>query len=639
MSSENIPAVPVALELPSARNRRANGQPRYWKSLEELAETPGFLDYLHREFPEQASVFEDPEGRREFLKVMGASLALAGLTGCTRQPTEKIVPYVRQPEGLVPGKPLYFATAVLRGGYARGVLVESHMGRPTKVEGNPEHPQSLGATDAFTQAEILGLYDPDRAQTTKFQGEVRTWADFLQHVRGALDLEKGRAPRGGGIRLLTGTLTSPSLEAQIQAFLAAWPGARWASHEAVSRDHVRAGSLLAFGEVIEPQYRLDQADVVVTLDADLVTEGPANVRHIRELASRRKVKDGATLSRLYAIESSPSLTGALADHRLSVKASAIEGLARNLAAAVGLPVAGGAKEHADWMGPLAKDLLARGGASLVVAGETQPPAVHALAHAINETLGSVGRTVVYTASPEAQPVDQAASLRELAKDMHAGKVEILIVLGGNPVYDAPADLDFATAMDKVGLRVHWSLYEDETSERCHWHVPATHSLETWSDARASDGTVTILQPLLAPLYGGKSEQELLAALLGRERTLLRGRPRALADGRSGPKTSRSAGRKWLHDGMVPGTALPERAVRVKLGDWATAAPAPAPRPAWSSSSVPTPASSTAASPTTAGCRSSRSPSPSSPGTTRPSSRPPPRSSSACRPRRKPRRAR
>ncbi|HEY5907322.1 MAG TPA: TAT-variant-translocated molybdopterin oxidoreductase, partial [Vicinamibacteria bacterium] len=295
MSSENIPAVPVALEIPSARQRRGNGEPRYWKSLDELAETPGFLDYLHREFPEQASMFEDPDGRREFLKVMGASLALAGLTGCTRQPTEKIVPYVRQPEGLIPGKPLFFATAVLHGGYAKGVLVESHMGRPTKIEGNPEHPQSLGATDVFGQAALLGLYDPDRAQTTKFQGEVRPWADFLQHLRGALDLEKGRATRGAGIRLLTGSITSPSIEAQLQAFLAEWPGARWVSYEPVSRDNVRAGALLAFGELVEPQYRLEPADVLVTLDADPVSEGPANVRLIRELASRRKVKEGASL--------------------------------------------------------------------------------------------------------------------------------------------------------------------------------------------------------------------------------------------------------------------------------------------------------------------------------------------------------
>jgi molybdopterin-containing oxidoreductase family iron-sulfur binding subunit len=222
MSTENMPAVPVALELPSARNRRGAGERRYWKSLDEIAETPAFLDYLHREFPEQASMFEDPEGRREFMKIMGASLALAGLTACTRQPDEKIVPYVKQPEDLVPGKPLFFATAVLHRGFANGVLVESHLGRPTKIEGNPEHPQSLGATDVFGQAQILSLYDPDRSQTTKFQDEVRPYAEFLQALRGAFDLEKQRPVHGAGIRLLTGSVTSPTLEAQIEAFLRRW---------------------------------------------------------------------------------------------------------------------------------------------------------------------------------------------------------------------------------------------------------------------------------------------------------------------------------------------------------------------------------------------------------------------------------
>jgi MoCo/4Fe-4S cofactor protein with predicted Tat translocation signal len=575
MSADHVAAVPVTLQIPSARDRRAGGERRFWKSLEELQQAPGFLEYLHREFPEQASIFEDPEGRREFLRIMGASLALAGLTGCTRQPTEKIVPYVKQAEGLIPGKPLYFATAVLSSGYAKGVLVESHMGRPTKIEGNPEHPQSLGATDAIAQAQILGLYDPDRAQTTKFQDEVRPWAEFLQALRGAFDLEKLRAPRGAGIRLLTGTLTSPTLESQIQAFLGEWPGAKWVSHEAVSRENVRAGAQLAFGAVVEPQYRIGEAALVVTLDADLTSEGPANVRLIREMAAGRKPPESRQqmMSRIYAIESSPTLSGAMADHRLVVKASEVEGLARALAAAVGLTVEGGAREHADWIASLAKDLRARGGASLVVAGETQPPAVHALAHAINEHLGGVGRTVVYTASAEARPSGPDEGLRELAKEMHAGKVEILIILDANPVYDAPADLDFATAMDKVGLRVKLGLYEDETSERCHWHVPAAHSLEAWGDARAACGTVTILQPLLAPLYGGKSPHEFMAALVARERPGYEIVKEHWKEKDASPDFDKRW-ELWLHEGVVPGTALPEQAVTVTLGDWAkTAAPA------------------------------------------------------------------
>jgi MoCo/4Fe-4S cofactor protein with predicted Tat translocation signal len=570
MSSEHIPAVPVTLDLASLKRRVAGATGRkLWKSLDELAETPEFLAFLHREFPEQASVFEDADGRREFLKIMGASLALAGLTACTRQPEEKIVPYVRTPEGIVPGKPLFFATAVLQDGFAKGVLVESHMGRPTKIEGNPDHPLSLGATDVFGQAQILGLYDPDRSQTTKFQDEVRPWPAFLENVRATLDMEKSRGVKGAGIRLLTGTITSPTLAAQIQGFLGEWPGATWHSYEAVSRDMVRAGAEMAFGEPLEPQYRFAQADVIVSLDADFITEGPANLRAIRELSSRRKVKDAQpVMNRLYVIESNPSLTGAQADHRLAVKAAAVEEYARAIAAAVGLPVLGGTREHADWIGPLVKDLKSRNGASLVLAGETQPPVVHALAHAINEQLGSVGKTVTYVAPIEARPVDQNESLRTLVKDMHAGKVELLVVLGGNPVYDAPADLSFTEAMDKVGLRVHLSLYEDETTERCHWHVPATHSLEDWSDARAADGTITILQPLIARLYTGtKSAHELLAAIRGRERTSYDVLREHWQDG--SPDFERRWAR-WLHDGIVPGTALPEKSVVARVGAWARA---------------------------------------------------------------------
>jgi MoCo/4Fe-4S cofactor protein with predicted Tat translocation signal len=573
MSADHVKPVPVALELPSARNRRgANGERRLWRSLDELENEPAFLDYLHREFPEQAAVFEDPEGRREFMKVMGASLALAGLTGCTRQPKEVIVPYVRAPESLVPGKPLFFATAVVQSGYAQGVLVESHMGRPTKVEGNPEHPFSLGATDIFGQAEILGLYDPDRAQTTKFQGEVRPWAELLVALRGALDLETRRAVKGAGIRVLTGTVTSPTLAARIEAFLKEWPGAKWHRHEAVSRDNVREGSRLAFGQVLEPRYRFAAADVVLTLDADLVSDGPARLRTIREITSRRKVEAGpGTMNRLYAVESSPSLTGALADHRLNVKASAVEGIARALASALGLKVEGAATDHAAWLSPLVKDLQARNGASVVIAGDTQPPVVHALVHAINERLGSVGKTVSYGEPAEVGPADENASLRELVTEMDAGKVEVLLILGGNPVYDAPADLGFAAALDKVGFRVQLSLYEDETTERCHWHVPATHSLESWGDARAADGTVTILQPLIAPLYGGKTEVELIAALSGAERSsyeLVQEHWRSSGRANAG-EAFEMQWRRWLHDGVVPGTELPAREATVGLGDWAT----------------------------------------------------------------------
>ena len=279
MSQDQIPAVPVTLEG-VRRQPGGGGRRRYWKSLEELADAPGFREFLHREFPEQASSFDDPRGRREFLNLMGASLALAGLTACTRQPAEKILPYVRQPEQLVPGRPLHFATAVAHDGYARGILVESHEGRPTKIEGNPDHPQSLGGSDVFGQAHVLGLYDPDRSKTVLYQGQDRTWGAFREALRGVL--EKQRNTGGAGVRFLSGRTTSPTLAAQREALRAELPEARWVSWEPADRDNVREGAKLAFGEAVEPQYRFGNADVILSLEADFVTSHPASLRLVRE---------------------------------------------------------------------------------------------------------------------------------------------------------------------------------------------------------------------------------------------------------------------------------------------------------------------------------------------------------------------
>jgi len=297
------------LDLSSLRRRLADSTGRtYWKSLEELARAPQFLEFLHREFPEQAATFDDPDGRRGFLKVMGASLALAGLTGCTRQPEEKIVPYVKSPEDVVPGRPLFFATAVTDGGYAKGVLVESHMGRPTKVEGNPDHPASLGATDVFGQASVLDLYDPDRSQTLTYLGEIRPWGSFLAAVKAALDGQ--RATQGAGLRILSDTVTSPTLAAQIQEVLAAYPSARWHQYDPVGADSQRVATAQAAGAPSEVLYDLDKADVIVCLDADFVGFGPANLSLIRAFAKRRKLgaeQSAAGMNRLYVAESSRSL--------------------------------------------------------------------------------------------------------------------------------------------------------------------------------------------------------------------------------------------------------------------------------------------------------------------------------------------
>jgi MoCo/4Fe-4S cofactor protein with predicted Tat translocation signal len=571
MSAEGeVPAVRVELSGIRRKFEGATGR-TFWRSLEELAESPGFLDFLHREFPEQASEFQDPAGRREFLRVMGASLALAGLTACTRQPEEKIVPYVRAPEEVIPGRPLFFATAVTDGGYAKGVLVESHMGRPTKIEGNPDHPASLGATDARGQAAILGLYDPDRSKTVVSFSEIRSWEVFLQELGTALTDQKTK--RGAGLRVLTETITSPTLAQQIKDLLEAYPEARWHQYEPTARDNARAGAVLAFGEPVETRYALENADVVLALDADFMGSGPGAVRYIRDFASRRKVRGQKTeMNRLYVVESTVTVTGSNADHRLAVRPSEVEGIARAVASSLGLAVEGATKDHAEWIGAVARDLKSRSGRVAVIAGDAQPAAVHALAHAINHALGSVGKAVVHTAPVEAESVDQLASLKSLAADMHAGKVQVLIMLGGNPVFTAPPEVNFSYAMEKVALRAHLGLHEDETSEHCHWHIPAAHSLETWSDARAYDGTITILQPLIAPLYGGKSAHEVLAALLSHAGKTSHDVVKDYWRGRLGGLDFEKKWERALHDGVVRGTALPPKDATVGLGEWARSAP-------------------------------------------------------------------
>ena len=491
--------------------------PEFWRSLEELAGSEEFREMMHREFPKGASEFVDEVSRRGFLKLMGASLALAGMTACTKQPLEPIVPYVRQPEEVIPGRPLFYATAFTLGAYATPLLVESHLYRPTKIEGNDQHPASLGGTDVFAQASILGMYDPDRAQTISYLGEIRTWGNFLEAIRGPLNSQK--AVQGAGLRILTRSFSSPTLADQLRSLLKIYPQAKWHVYEPINRDNVLQGAQMAFGQAVETQYKLEQADVIVSLDADFLSPGfPGNVHYIRDFAKRRD-PDSGNMSRLYVVESTPSSTGAKADHRLPVQASFVEAFARSLAGALG--VSAGSGELPQERGPLfahavLSDLQAHRGSSVVIAGDHQPPVVHALSHAINQALGNVGHTVIYTDPVDANPVNQTESLKELVGDMQGGKVDLLVILGGNPAYDAPADLNFAGALrsSNIPLRVHLGLYGDETAELCHWHINEAHYLEAWGDTRAYDGTASIVQPLIAPLYDGKSACEVLGELTG-----------------------------------------------------------------------------------------------------------------------------
>ncbi len=559
----------ASLDLASVRKRLSSARGKeYWRCLEELAETEVFQELLHCEFPRQAPVWLDGVSRRDFLKLMGASLALAGLGGCgSPAPTdEKIVPYVRQPEETVLGKPMFFATAFTLGGIATGLLVESHEGRPTKIEGNPDHPASLGATDAFAQASILTLYDPDRSQVVTNAGRISTWHAFFTAAN--TELEGQRLSGGAGLRILTETITSPTLAQQLRLLLAKFPRAKWHPFEPAGRDNVRAGAQLAFGEHVDTQYRLDNSDLILSLDADFLFYGPGSVRYAREFADRRRVRESRTqMNRLYVVESTPSVTGAMADHRLPLRPGEIERSSKAVAKGLGVQVSGDeaalSPAHAKWIGALIRDLQRHRGSSIVLAGDQQPPVVHALAHAMNHALGNVGETVVYTEPVEAAPVDQMASLRELVRDMDAGRVNMLAILGGNPVYTAPADLRFAEHLSKLSLSVHLSLYENETSPLCHWHIPETHYLESWSDARAYDGTVTIIQPLIAPLYNGRSAHELLAALMGQPGRSSYDIVRDYWKQQNRSKDFELFWRTALHGGLIAGTALPPKSVTLK----------------------------------------------------------------------------
>jgi molybdopterin-containing oxidoreductase family iron-sulfur binding subunit len=539
----------------------------FWRTLDERASDPAFLERLYHEFPSQIEAIADPVQRRTFLKLMGASLALAGVTACTRQPVEKIVPYVRQPEELIPGRPLFFATAMPLGGVATGLLVESHEGRPTKIEGNPLHPDSGGAADIYTQAAILGLYDPDRSKTLTNLGEIRPWSAFLGAIRAALTAQQPL--RGAGVRLLTESVSSPTLAAQIREVLAKYPAAKWHQWDPASRDNARGGSRLAFGQYVDAQYRLQDADVIVALDADFLGCGPGSLRYAREFAARRRPDQADRMNRLYAVETMPTSTGARADHRLPLKPSQVEAAARYLASSVAQrfsPATAVAQVFSPatikFLDAVARDLQAHRGRSIVIAGDHQPASVHALAHAINQGLGNAGRTVVYTQAAEAEPVDQLASLRELVGDMNAGKVDLLVIVSANPVYSAPADLDFGDALGKVQLRIRLGLHEDETSALCHWQIPEAHFLEAWSDARAFDGTASIVQPLIAPLYGGRSAHELIAAMTDRPERSAYDLVREFW--KVDPKAPDSEGnwRRWLHDGVIPNTAFTPKPVSI-----------------------------------------------------------------------------
>jgi MoCo/4Fe-4S cofactor protein with predicted Tat translocation signal len=485
---------------------------RIWRSLDEVGVG---AEPRNREFPAGAIVGNDEVDRRGFLKMLAAAIAAAGLEGCTRQPIEGIVPYVRQPENITPGEALYFATAMPLSGFGSGILVKSREGRPIKVDGNALHPSVLGGSSVWMQACLLDLYNADRSKSVLHSGKTSSYAQFLASLADALAEQKGKG--GAGLRLLTGTVTSPTMAFQIRELLNKFPRARWHQWEPINWDNAFAGARMAFGESLATEYRFDRAAVIVSLESDFLYTHPERLRHTRQFSDARRVVAGHTrMNRLYVFESGPTVTGSMADHRIPFSHREIEAAARFLAHELGVGVERDDSLSNQTLSKLsiaARDLRDHRGESVVICGESLRPEFHALEQKINHALGNFGSTVQHRAPAQANAVNHVESLRQLVEDMQQGAVELLVILGGNPLQDAPSDFAFAEKLGLVRTAVHLSPYVNETSQACHWHIPQTHFLEGWSDCRSFNGTVTIMQPLIAPLFKGFSEHQLLGSML------------------------------------------------------------------------------------------------------------------------------
>ncbi len=520
----------------------ANGR-RYWRSLDELADQPEFKDWLHREFPVGASeLVEDGQSRRNFLKIMSASFAFAGIAtlgaGC-RRPEEKLEPFGKQPENYTFGDVQYFATAMPTRIGAIPLVVKSYEGRPVKIEGNSLYPGSNGSTDRYAQASILDLYDPDRARHFKHDGKVVSREEAL----GFLDelSKKFAANSGEGLAFLAESSTSPS-RARLQKIIAdKFPKSKWFTYDAIDSGIHQRAATQAFGQSVKPVFNFDKAKVILSLDCDFLGGEDDSHNHIRKFAAGRKAEQG--MSRLYAVESLFTLTGASADHRLRVPASRIFEIAKAISTMLshlhetGNPLGQSAQCNiegvdSNWVSECAKDLVANAGKVLVVAGQRQPLEVHLLAHTINSLLDSIGNTVGLI------PTNAVATGLE-GFDLDA--IDTLVVLGGNPVYHLTA-----TAKPKNVVRLGY--YEDETAQKCDWNFPAAHYLESWSDATTSDGTVVAVQPLIQPLFGGLPELEFLARVAGESPTSAHEIVRGTFGG------SEEDWKKFLFNGFANGTA-------------------------------------------------------------------------------------
>lgn len=546
-------------EHPAPSQRELNG-PKYWRSLDELAQTPGFQAQLEREFPEGASTMDGVD-RRHFMKIMAASFALGGigLAGC-RRPERYILPYGKSVEGIIPGLPQYYATAMPLRKSAIPLLAETHQGRPTKLEGNPTYQAFGGAASLIAQASILDLYDPDRAKAHTRNGAVLD----ANGVNALLaEINKSYAESGGeGLAFLAEESSSPTRARLVRTLRQKFPKAIWAEYEPVADEAPISAAQAAFGANVKPLYHFAKAKRIVSIDCDFLHAEAGSVFYARGYASSRRVTSPTDpMSRLYVAESGLTLTGSMADHRLRLATSHMFAFAAALAVALGDKVQGadalrdyakGLEVSPEWIKACAEDLAENAGDSLVVVGAHLPPVVHGIAYAINAALGNIGKTVDFVAV-EPSP---AASLADLASSIKGGSVKTLVILGGNPVYNAPADFEWATLQKSVKDVVRFGYYVDETSELASTHLAAAHYLESWGDARTVDGTIVPIQPMILPLFGGVTEIEVLARIAGESKTdsyeLVYDTIGTIAGG-DAEKTMR----RFLHDGLLENSAFPK----------------------------------------------------------------------------------
>ncbi len=548
--------------------------PKYWRSLDHLANTAEFRDWVGREFPTEAPAFDDGmmdgNSRRTVLKMMAASFGLAGMTAC-RRPVEHIFPNSKGVENYVPGQKYMYATVTSLAGQAAGLVVETYDGRPTKIEGNPLHPNSLGAATALAQASLLNLYDPDRSWKVLQGGNDSSWEKFEAFAK-SLNLGDG-----SGLRFLSESVVSPSLAGLRTAALKKFPKAKWVEYESFQRTEGRVGATLAFGEPVTPQTNFDKAKVILGLDSDFLGLDWQTPLPTKQFSSRRHIsseEDLENINRLYAVESQFSMTGANADHRLRMRGSEVKQFAIDVAVALGaIPglnvLNNGTDRRTKFLAAVVKDLKAAGKDALVITSPRQPPVVHALALLMNQQLGSLGNTIELVKVAEEDRVESGVdALKALAGEMSSGQVSTLVMLGGNPAYTAPADTQFAANIAKVAMSIHLGYDPNETAVVSKWHLPEAHYLESWGDAVAG-GIASIQQPMIVPIFGGRTASEIVALILGNKdvkaHDIVKNYWLSQFSEKAGPEkpagkdavSREQTWRKSLQDGIVVGTKTVE----------------------------------------------------------------------------------